>query len=61
MSHGQANFGLIFAVFGILVALLTYADKALSPKLRLGFIYSGFAVVLHFVDIIPRAALILAF
>jgi len=56
----QANFGLIFAVFGTLVATITYVDKTLTPRLRVGFIYSAVVAILHFAPIIPHAAIVMA-
>jgi len=56
----EANFAVVFAIFGMLAATLTCFDKSISSKLKLGFIYSAIVLALQFMPFIPVAAVIFA-
>lgn len=56
----EARFGVIFAIFGILVGLLPCFRTSISPRLKIGFAYSAIILFLQFTQFIPLPAFFLA-
>jgi len=56
----QANIGVIFSILGILLGLLSYFDKSISPSLKVGFVYAALTLVLQLMPFIPKSYLILS-
>jgi hypothetical protein len=54
----EANFAVIFAIFGALVGVITFFDKSITKILRTGFVYSAIVFILHFMPFMPRVNLI---
>ena len=54
-----ANFGIIFAIFGVCLGFLPIFNKAFSKKLKACFLYSAIAAVIHFMPKNSAAVFIL--